>query len=158
VARIDRAASYNGAVAAERPQIDEAELEAIIDRLREEVHATRYEEFDAAPGSSPSELRARRELDRMWAVTAERPYLYRPGWWGRLRGTLLLPLKAVTRRLVRWYVEPLAIDQRAFNAGVLRLADELGDRLGRLERSLGSLEERLARLEAMREPTPSRSE
>ena len=134
-------------MAAERPQFDEAELDAIVHRLRQEVQATRSEELDGARGTSASELRARNELERIWAVTAERPYLYRPGWSGRARGTLLLPLKAVMRRLVRWYVEPLAIDQRAFNAGVLRLTDELVGRLNRLERSVGSLDERLERLE-----------
>ena len=133
-------------MAAEKPQFDEAELEAIVHRLREEVEATRSDELDGAHGSS-SELRTRHELERIWAVTAERPYLYRPGWAGRARGTLLLPLKAVMRPLMRWYVEPLAIDQRTFNAGVLRLTDELVDRLSGLERSLGSLDERLERLE-----------
>jgi hypothetical protein len=155
MASIDRAASYNGDVAAKRPQFDEAELEAIIDRLGKEVQATRFQELDGAPRSWPSELPTRRELDRIWAVTAERPYLYRPGAWGRVRGTLLLPLKTLMRRLMRWYVEPLAIDQRAFNAGVLRLADELVDRLASLERSVGSLEERLTRLEGTAEQSPS---
>jgi hypothetical protein len=133
-------------VGAERPQFDEAELEAIVHRLRREVQATRSEDPDVA-GNAAAHFQTRRELDRIWAVTAERPYLYRPGWWGRVRGTFLLPLKAVMRRLVRWYVEPLAIDQRAFNAGVLRLTDELVDRLDRLERSVGSLDERIERLE-----------
>jgi hypothetical protein len=142
-------------VAAGSHHFDEAELEAIIHRLRTEVQATRIGELDGPAGTSPTELRTRRELDRIWAVTAERPYLYRPGWWGRLRGTLLLPPKAFIRRLVRWYVEPLAVDQRAFNSGVLRLADEYVDRLARLERSLGSVEERLTRLERAAEQAPS---
>jgi hypothetical protein len=146
------------AVAPQRPQFDEAELNMIVDRLRKEVQSTRSEELDGAVGSSPYGLRTRRELDRIWAVTAERPYLYRPGWWGRLRGTLLLPLKFVIRRLVRWYVEPLAVDQRAFNAGVLRLADELAARLDRLDRSVGLLEERLARPERTAEQSPSPSQ
>jgi hypothetical protein len=138
-------------MAAEPPRLDEAELDAIVHRLRQEVRATRSEELDGAGGGSPAELRTRRELDRIWAVTAERPFLYRPGRWGRLRGTALVAPKALLRPLMRWYVEPLAIDQQAFNAAVLRLADELGDRLARLERSIGSLEERLERMDTTAE-------
>jgi hypothetical protein len=54
-----------------------------------------------------------------------------------------VPLKAVVRRLTRWYVEPLATDQRAFNAAMLRFTDELVERLDRLERSVKALEERV---------------
>lgn len=126
-------------MAPEPPHFDEAELDAIVHRLRQEVRTTRSEGLDG----SPSEFRTRRELDRLWAVTAERPFLYRPGRWGRVRGAVLVPLKAVVRRLTRWYVEPLATDQRAFNAAMLRLTDELVERLVHLERSLKSLEERL---------------
>jgi hypothetical protein len=145
-------------VAGERRHFDEAELEAIVARLRREVQASRSEDLDGDAGGSASELRTRRQLDQIWAVTADRPYLYRAGWWGRLRGTLLLPPKALIRRLVRWYVEPLAIDQRAFNAGVLRLADELTARLSRLERSVGSLEKGLAALERRDEQSPAPGE
>jgi hypothetical protein len=124
-------------MAAEPPTFDHAELDAIVHRLRQEVQATRSQGLD---GSS-AEFRTRRELDRLWAVTAERPYLYRPGRWGRIRGAALVPLKAVMRRLTRWYVEPLAADQRAFNAAMLRLTDELAERLVRLEKSLESPDE-----------------
>jgi hypothetical protein len=41
---------------------------------------------------------------------------------------------------MRWYVEPLAADQRAFNAAMLRLADELEDRLIELERRVERLD------------------
>jgi hypothetical protein len=124
-------------MAVEPPSFDQAELDAIVHRLRQEVQATRSEGFDG----SPTEFRTRRELDRLWAVTAERPYLYRPGRWGRIRGAVLVPLKAVVRRLTRWYVEPLAADQRAFNAAMLRLTDELIERLVRIEHALESADE-----------------
>jgi hypothetical protein len=147
-----QAASYNDLMAAEPPHVDDSNLDAIVDRLRREVETTRSEGLDGTPG----ELRARRELDRLWAVTVDRPYLYRPGRWGRVRGAALVPLKAVVRRLTRWYVEPLATDQRGFNAAMLRFADELVERLVRLERSMSSLEERLARLERTADEAPSR--
>jgi hypothetical protein len=143
-------------MAAEGPRFDDAELDAIVHRLHQEIQASRSGEADGPAGSSANELRTRRELDRIWAVTAERPYLYRPGWWGRLRGTLLLPPKAVIRRLVRWYVEPLATDQRAFNAAMLRFSDELVERVVRIERSMSSLEKRIARLEHATDEAPSR--
>jgi hypothetical protein len=79
-------------------------------------------------------------------VTAERPYLARPGTVGRIRGGALLPLKAVLRRMMRWYVEPLATDQREFNAIVLRLVDEQQQQtlraLERLEERVSALEQR----------------
>jgi hypothetical protein len=49
-------------------------------------------------------------------------------------------VKAVLRKLMRWYVEPLAYDQRSFNAAVLRLIDDLDARLARLERRDGEAE------------------
>src|SRR6266511_2153538 len=117
----------------------EAEIAAIVTRLRQEIGQIQAEadEGGEAPGRP---LRARREAQRFSAVTAERPYLSRSGRWGRLRGLALRPVKAFMRRLMRWYVEPLATDQRAFNAAMLRLADELEDRLIELERRVERLD------------------
>src|SRR4051794_41984854 len=70
----------------------------------------------------------RREAEALWAVSAERPYLSRPGAWGHARGLALRPAKTILRKLMRWYVEPLAADQRRFNAAALRLADALSHR------------------------------
>jgi SAM-dependent methyltransferase len=126
----------------------EAELEAIVARLRDEV-----ERWDGdSPDNSQADpfLLRRREADALWAVSAERPFLTRPGPWGRVRGSLLRPLKALLRKLMRWYVEPLAADQRRFNAAVLRLSDALAERddAGRAaaEERLGVLVEELAEL------------
>jgi hypothetical protein len=145
----------------------EAEFEAILTRLRAEVD--RWDsEFDGEPGGNAYPSR-RREADGLWAVSAERPFLSRPGAWGRVRGLALRPAKTLLRKLMRWYVDPLAADQRRFNAAVLRLADALSewDEAGRarLEQRLDAgldeqraatatearhgveLEERLTRLE-----------
>jgi len=142
------------------PSQQEAEVAAIFARLRQEVATMGAAE--PAPGSplpAGAPLLWRTEAQRHSKVTAERPYLYKPGRWGRLRGYLLLPLKATTRRLMRWYVEPLAADQRAFNNAMLRLVDEVDERGRRsaveLEGSLRELEERVARLE--RRSGPDRS-
>jgi hypothetical protein len=38
--------------------------------------------------------------------------------------------------MMRWYVEPLAYDQRSFNAAALRLVDDLEQRVTALEAEL----------------------
>jgi SAM-dependent methyltransferase len=104
----------------------EAEFEAILARLRAEVDRSETEREDDSASDAYSSRR--REAEALWAVSAERPFLSRPGAWGRARGIALRPAKTVLRKLMRWYVEPLAVDQRRFNAAVLRLADALSER------------------------------
>jgi hypothetical protein len=119
-----------------------SELDKIVVRLRHELGASGVASEDGLLGPLPS----RRRADRLWAVTAERPYLARPGPAGRVRGAALMPLKAILRRAMRWYVEPLATDQREFNATVLRLVDEqhrqILQALERLEERVSALEQR----------------
>ena len=50
-----------------------------------------------------------------------------------MRGGVGTPVKGVLRKLMRWYVEPLAYDQRSFNAATLRLIDDLQRQVERLE-------------------------
>jgi hypothetical protein len=131
----------------------EAEFAAILARLRQEV-ATMGIDERTADGASRADapLLWRTEAQRHSGVTAERPYLFKPGRLGRVRGYALMPIKAALRRLMRWYVEPLATDQRAFNSAVLGLVDEVHTRAARraeqLDESLKKLEERVARLES----------
>jgi hypothetical protein len=103
------------------------DVAVLLAQLREEV---RRSGADPGGGSGPSEWRALRdEAERLWPVSADRSLRLRPG----VRGGLATPLKAVLRRLMRWYVEPVAYDQRSFNAVTLRLIDDLDERLSRLE-------------------------
>ncbi|HEY7149860.1 MAG TPA: methyltransferase domain-containing protein [Gaiellaceae bacterium] len=102
---------------------DERDVTAIVSRLRELVEA---QGADGRPGAGRPRV-ARAEAERLWAVSADRPYLYKPGLAGKARGYALLPVKALVKRLMRWYVEPVATDQRAFNAAVLRALDELSE-------------------------------
>ena len=87
----------------------------------------------ADPGAvsgDPGERRAARaEAERLWPVSADRSLRLRPG----VRGGLGTPVKAVLRKLMRWYVEPLAYDQRSFNAAALRLVDDLQEQVDRLQ-------------------------
>jgi hypothetical protein len=111
------------------------DVEELVRRLEEEVRR-----FGSAVGSSPEadggERRAAREdAERLWPVSADRSLRLRPG----VRGGLGTPVKAVLRKLMRWYVEPLAYDQRSFNAAVLRLVDDLQAQVDRLEAELEAL-------------------
>jgi SAM-dependent methyltransferase len=139
----------------ERHAADEDQLESILARLREEV-----DRGDGDPGGDDGVDRfeeRRRNAERLWAVSAERPFLYRPGPFGRARGLALTPLKSVLRKAMRWYVEPLAADQRRFNAATLKLLDTVSDRGDQQQEALDALvprlelvvevDERLTRLE-----------
>ena len=110
----------------------EVDVAALYVRLREEVARS-----GAAPGadvgSGIAERHALRdEAERLWPVSADRNLRLRPG----VRGGAGTPVKAVLRKLMRWYVEPVAYDQRSFNAAALRLIDDLEGRVARLEAEL----------------------
>jgi hypothetical protein len=130
------------------PDESEGEIAAIFTRLRDEVRSR-----PAVPVSGGTTsvvrtpLRSRARAERSWAVTAERPFENPPTRSGRVRGYVYAPVKRSLRKLMRWYVEPVAAHQRTFNSAVLTLIDELVERteadLNRLERRLEALEKRL---------------
>ena len=108
----------------------DVDVAALFEQLKEEVRRS-----GAAPGEAGSgdeRLAARAEAERLWPVSADRSLRLRPG----VRGGLGTPAKAVLRKLMRWYVEPLAYDQRSFNAAALRLIDDLEARVAQLEAEL----------------------
>jgi SAM-dependent methyltransferase len=104
-------------------QAEPVPVEHIIDRLEDELRRSRR-----VDGSSPR-LAGRAEAERLARVSADRPFLYKPGLVGRIRGAILIPIKWVLRKMMRWYVEPVAVDQRAFNSSVLALVDSLTERI-----------------------------
>jgi SAM-dependent methyltransferase len=121
-------------------EVDPVEL---FERLREEIRC-------GGVGAEGARATWRAQAERMWPVTAERPLERRSG----VKGTIAYPVKRLLRPLLRWYVEPLAAEQRAFNDAVLKLVDDLyetvdlaaaGDESSR--RTLVELEERLRRVE-----------
>jgi len=110
------------------------DVTALFEALREEVRRSGAD--PGAGGADPADRRAARdEAERLWPVSADRSLRLRPG----LRGGLGTPAKAVLRKLMRWYVEPLAYDQRSFNAASLRLIDDLQAQVDRLQAELRAL-------------------
>jgi hypothetical protein len=115
---------------ADRP----VDVEELFRQLREEVRRSGSDP-GAASGGDDERRAARAEAERLWPVSADRSLRLRPG----LRGGLGTPVKAVLRKLMRWYVEPLAYDQRSFNAAALQLIDDLQEQVSRLEAELEAL-------------------
>jgi hypothetical protein len=107
----------------------EGDIAGIFTRLRDEIR------------TSPDASRARAE--RAWAVTAERAFEQSPTRRRGVQAYLIVPVKRALRKLMRWYVEPVAAQQRSFNLAVLTLVDELAEDVRRLEQRLESLEARL---------------
>jgi SAM-dependent methyltransferase len=119
---------------------EEIDVAALYERLREELRR------GAVHGDSRgAEFAATRALaERFWPVTAEREA------GGGPKGIA----KRVLRKFMRWYVEPLAGDQRVFNDSVLKLLDALSESADsaakareQAERLVRELQERLERLE-----------
>jgi SAM-dependent methyltransferase len=119
---------------------EEIDVAALYERLREELRR------GAVHGDSRgAEFAATRALaERFWPVTAEREA------GGGPKGIV----KRVLRKFMRWYVEPLASDQRVFNDSVLKLLDALSESADsaatareQAERLVRELQERLERLE-----------
>jgi hypothetical protein len=106
------------------------DVAALFEQLKEEVRRSGAAPGDRGTGDDRSAARA--EAERLWPVSADRSLRLRPG----VRGGLGTPVKAVLRKLMRWYVEPLAYDQRSFNAAALRLIDDLEERVAQLEAEL----------------------
>jgi hypothetical protein len=125
--------SEEGAGSAERAGISsngDVDVAALLEQLKQEVRRS-----GAAPGergAGDDRSAARAEAERLWPVSADRSLRLRPG----VGGGLATPVKAVLRKLMRWYVEPVAYDQRSFNAAALRLIDDLEERVARLEAEL----------------------
>jgi len=104
------------------------DVEELFQRLRDEIR--RCGDPTGAPGDESERRVARAEAERLWPVSADRSLRLRPG----VRGGLGTPVKAVLRKLMRWYVEPALAEQRIVNDALLRLVDDLSRRLDELER------------------------
>ncbi len=109
------------------------DVEELFQALRDEVRRSGGDP-GSYEGAEDDRRAARAEAERLWPVSADRSLRLRPG----VRGGIGTPVKAVLRKLMRWYVEPLAYDQRSFNAAALRLIDDLQEQVDRLEAELAA--------------------
>lgn len=107
---------------------EQIDVAALFERLKEEVRSTAPRSTDD-PAKTRVRLSVRDQAERLWPISAERPIVGKGG-----------PLKAILRRLMRWYVEPVAADQRAFNDALLKLIDDLSERVDRLTEAVRALE------------------
>ena len=121
----------NGDSAGVSPSDSHVDVEELFRALREEVRRSGADP-GAFGGDEGDRRAARAEAERLWPVSADRSLRLRPG----VRGGIGTPVKAVLRKLMRWYVEPLAYDQRSFNAATLRLIDDLQEQVDRLQAEL----------------------
>ena len=121
----------NGDSAGVSPSDSHTDVEELFRALREEVRRSGADP-GAFGGDEGDRRAARAEAERLWPVSADRSLRLRPG----VRGGIGTPVKAVLRKLMRWYVEPLAYDQRSFNAATLRLIDDLQEQVHRLQAEL----------------------
>ena len=110
------------------------DVEQLFQQLKDEVRRSGSDPGSAS-GSEDERRVARADAERLWPVSADRSLRLRPG----VRGGLGTPVKAVLRKLMRWYVEPVAYDQRSFNAAALRLVDDLQQQVDRLEAEVAAL-------------------
>jgi SAM-dependent methyltransferase len=119
---------------------DDLDVADLFERLREELRRGA-----GSGGGAGAEFAATRSLaERFWPVTAEREA------GGGPKGLV----KRILRKFMRWYVEPMAADQRVYNSSVLKLVDALSERADaasasneRAQQLLRELEERLTRVE-----------
>ncbi len=123
-----------GIPAPQEQEIEPIDVAALFASLREEVRRSGADP-GGAHGDPADRAAARAEAERLWPVSADRNLRLRPG----VRGGLGTPVKAVLRKAMRWYVEPLAYDQRSFNAAALRLIDDLQEQVDRLEAEVATL-------------------
>ena len=108
----------------------EVDVRALFERLKEEVARGGGAHIEISDPVLRARMLARAQAERLWPVTADRTLLSRPG----LRGAVARPLKKVLKKLMRWYVEPVAMDQKGYNDAVLKLLDDLEARITELER------------------------
>jgi 2-polyprenyl-3-methyl-5-hydroxy-6-metoxy-1,4-benzoquinol methylase len=116
-------------------------LVELFARLKDEVRHAHGADISNESDRGAVRSRLRALAERCWIVRFERPLERRPG----VRGAVLYPVKLFLGRLIRWYVEPFAADQRAFNDSILKLADELFEEVDVLYTRLGELEGQLVR-------------
>lgn len=117
---------------------EEVDVRALFERLKEEVARGGGAHVEISDPDARARMLARSQAERLWPVTADRTLLSRPG----VRGAVARPLKQVLKKLMRWYVEPVALDQKGFNDAALKLVDDLQQQVDALKARVAELEGR----------------
>jgi O-antigen chain-terminating methyltransferase len=121
---------------------EQVDVAALFERLKAEVRQAGGLEVRDGFDRGVVRTRLRAVAERFWPVTTMTPLEQRPG----VKGAVLHPVKRVLRKLMRWYVEPFAAEQRAFNDAALKLIDELFEEVDALFAERGRTEAELAAL------------
>ena len=128
----------------------QVDVAALYEQLKAEVRGSAAALDAGIPADRRVRLAARAQAERLWPVSTDRSLVFRPG----VRGAVARPVKQMLRKLMRWYVEPLAVDQKGYNEALLKLVDDISEALDRsaangeqATRLVAELEERLTRLE-----------
>ena len=146
---------------------DSPEITEIVDELRREVERLAADDGSGAELGGATPLLYR--LDASAVITSDRPILVKPGPLAPAKRSI----KRAIRKMLRWYVEPVAVDARSFamaardairdtSISVTTLEDRLQrelaatrDRLGRLERAQTRPSEPAAHPAPAHEPGPA---
>jgi hypothetical protein len=99
---------------------ERVDVAALFEQMKKELRAAGPRTGEVT--TAQVRLSVRDQAERLWAVSADRPVVGKGG-----------VVKRFLRRLMRWYVEPAFADQRAFNEAVLKLIDDIDERISRLE-------------------------
>ena len=124
----------------------EAEIAAIFMRLRARFAAGRLRPTPVAWAAVDVPLPARAQAEHTWAVTAERPFEHPPTPAWACARIAHCPVKRVLRKLMRWYVEPVAAHQRTFNIAMLASSTSSSNGQGRYRASRASSRSTKSRL------------
>ncbi|MGC9335199.1 MAG: hypothetical protein ACP5JJ_13685, partial [Anaerolineae bacterium] len=101
-------------------QRDIEELAARIEQLKQKV---RREQQPSTMPMAPWPAALEKAVERSW-INPHQPIAW-PEWPKGLWPKLIAVLQKITRRLLRWYIDPLIEQQNAFNAAVVHSLEQL---------------------------------
>ncbi len=129
------------------------DIAAIVEQLRSEVLERRQGQVDSSVHqlqSSFDEVELARSLEEVrisQGVSAHWPIV-----WRTPLQAFFAFVQRVTRRFLRWYINPIVEQQNAFNAATERTLNLLVAVNARLREEITALQERLRRLEEQTDP------
>ena len=135
------------------------DIAAIVEQIRQQVRQQRQGRLESSAHqleSSFDEVELARSLEEVRAnqgVSAHWPIV----WKTPLQAFFAL-IQRLTRRFLRWYINPIVEQQNAYNAALERSLGLLVAANARLREQVLALHERLRALEGQASPDPADSE